>query len=83
LKILGHARVEDAREHPELVTQITDLKMQSAVERLVFIDVVSSDWNCPKYITPRYSAEEVEEYVGPLKSRIAELEAQLHTVKLS
>jgi uncharacterized protein len=81
LKILGHARVEDAREHLELVTQITDLKMQSAVERLVFIDVVSFDWNCPKYITPRYSAEEVEEYVGPLKRRIAELEAQLLAVK--
>ena len=81
LKILGHARVEDAREHPELVTQITDPKMQSVVERLVFIDVVSFDWNCPKYITPRYSAEEVEEYVGPLKSRIAELEARLHAAK--
>ena len=81
LKILGHARVEDARAYPELVTQLADPKMQSSVERLVFIDVVSFDWNCPKYITPRYSAEEVEEYVGPLKSRIAELEAQLHTVK--
>jgi predicted pyridoxine 5'-phosphate oxidase superfamily flavin-nucleotide-binding protein len=81
LKILGHARVEDAREHPELVTQITDPKMQQAVERLVFIDVVSFDWNCPKYITPRYSAEEVEEYVEPLKRRIAELEAQLYAVK--
>lgn len=81
LKILGHARVEDARTHPELIEQITDPKMRSAVERLVFIDVVSFDWNCPKYITPRYSAEEVEEHVGPLKSRIAELEAQLRMVK--
>jgi len=81
LKILGHARVEDARVHPELTTQITDPKMRSSVERLVFIDVVSFDWNCPKYITPRYSAEEVEEYVGPLRRRIAELEAQLDTVK--
>jgi len=81
LKVLGHARVEDARVHPELTTQITDPKMRSSVERLVFIDVVSFDWNCPKYITPRYSAEEVEEYVGPLKSRIAELEAQLHAIK--
>lgn len=81
LKILGHAHVEDARVHPELVAQLADLKMQSSVERLIFIDVVSFDWNCPKYITPRYSAEEVEEYVGPLKSRIAELEAQLLAVK--
>ena len=81
LKVLGHARVEDARVHPELTTQITDPKMRSSVERLVFIDVVSFDWNCQKYITPQYSAEEVEEYVGPLKSRIAELEARLHTVQ--
>jgi predicted pyridoxine 5'-phosphate oxidase superfamily flavin-nucleotide-binding protein len=81
LKILGHARVEDARAHPELVAQLADPKMRQSVERLVFIDVVSFDWNCPKYITPRYSAEEVEEYVGPLKRRIAELEAQLLAVK--
>ncbi|HJS66716.1 MAG TPA: pyridoxamine 5'-phosphate oxidase family protein [Nitrospiraceae bacterium] len=81
LKILGHARVVDARAHPELVAQLADPKMQSVVERLVFIDVVSFDWNCPKYITPRYSTEEVEEHVEPLKKRIAELEAQLHKVK--
>ena len=82
LKILGHARVEDARTHPELVAQIADPKMRLSVERLVFIDVVSFDWNCPKHITPRYSAEEVEELAGPLKRRIAELEAQLYTKKL-
>ena len=81
LKILGHARVEDARLHSELVAQVSDANMRSSVERLVFIDVVSFDWNCPKYITPRYSAEEVNELVGPLKTRIAELEAQLHKAK--
>jgi predicted pyridoxine 5'-phosphate oxidase superfamily flavin-nucleotide-binding protein len=81
LKILGHARVEDARAYPELVAQLADSKMQSVVERLVFIDVVSFDWNCPKYITPRYSVEEVDELVSPLKRRIAELEAQFYAVK--
>lgn len=81
LKILGHARVEDARTHPELVAQLTDPKMQSAVERLIFIDVVSFDWNCPKYITPRYSIEEVEELAGPLRTRIAELESELRAVR--
>ncbi len=77
LKILGHARVEDARVHSELVAQIADLKMRSSVERLVLIDVVSFDWNCPKYITPRYSIGEVEELAEPLRKRVAELEAQL------
>jgi predicted pyridoxine 5'-phosphate oxidase superfamily flavin-nucleotide-binding protein len=76
LKILGHARA-----YPELVAQLADPKMQSSVERLVFIDVVSFDWNCPKYITPRYSIEEVEELAGSLKARIAELETELHAVR--
>jgi uncharacterized protein len=81
LKILGHARIVDPRAHPELTAQVTDLKMRSSVERLVMIDVVSFDWNCPKYITPRYSSEEIEELVGPLRARIAELEATLYAVK--
>ncbi len=81
LKILGHARVEDARVAPQLLPEVTDPKMRSSVERLVFIDIVSFDWNCPKYITSRYSVEEVEELVGPLKRRIAELEATLRSAK--
>jgi predicted pyridoxine 5'-phosphate oxidase superfamily flavin-nucleotide-binding protein len=77
LKILGHARIEDARQHPELVAQLAEPEVQRIVERLFFIDVVSFDWNCPKYITPRYTAAEVEEAVAPLRQRIAELEAQI------
>ena len=77
LKILGHARVEDARQHPELVQQLSEPDVQRIVERLFFIEVVSFDWNCPKYITPRYTAEEIQELIAPLKARIAKLEAQL------
>jgi hypothetical protein len=81
LKILGHARVEDARSHPDLAAQLTKPGMRARVERIVCIDVVSFDWNCPKYITPRYSLEEVEELTGSLKARIAQLETELRTVK--
>jgi predicted pyridoxine 5'-phosphate oxidase superfamily flavin-nucleotide-binding protein len=77
LKILGHARVEDARAHPELVAQFAEPESRSLVERLFFIDVVSFDWNCAKYITPRYTAAEVEEALAPLKRRITELETEL------
>jgi len=77
LKILGHARIEDARTHPELVKQLAEPEARSNMERLFFIDVLSFDWNCPKYITPRYTATQVEEAVAPLRQRIAELEAQL------
>ena len=76
LKILGHARTEDARSHPELVAKFAAPDVQRIVERVFLIEVVSFDWNCPKYITPRYTAAEVEEAVTPLRQRIAELEAE-------
>ena len=79
LKILGHAKIEDARLHPDLAAQLSNPSMKARVERIVFIDVVSFDWNCPKYITPRYSLEEVEELAGSLRTRIAQLEAELRT----
>jgi predicted pyridoxine 5'-phosphate oxidase superfamily flavin-nucleotide-binding protein len=77
LKILGHGRVADAREHPELVSQFAEPEARGIAERVFLIDVVSFDWNCPKYITPRYTEEEVREAVAPLKARIAELEREL------
>ncbi len=77
LKLLGHARVLDAREHAGLVEQLAPEALRSKVERLFMIQIVSYDWNCPQYITPRFTAEEVEQSAAPLKARIAELEAEL------
>lgn len=81
MKILCHARVEDAHAHHELLEQVTDANMRARAERLVVIHVVSFDWNCAKQITPRYSVAEMEEFAGSLKTRFAELEAQLRPVK--
>jgi predicted pyridoxine 5'-phosphate oxidase superfamily flavin-nucleotide-binding protein len=77
LKLLGHARVLDARDHPELADQLAPEALRSKVERLFLIQVISYDWNCPQYIIPRFTAAQIEDYVAPLKARIAELEALL------
>jgi predicted pyridoxine 5'-phosphate oxidase superfamily flavin-nucleotide-binding protein len=79
LKILGHARVEPVS--PELVEKVTESDAHPPVERLFFIDVASFDWNCSQYITPRYTATDVEGAIGPLKTRIAELEAELDALR--
>ena len=71
-------RDRDAREHPDLVAKIAPPGGHAAkVERIFVIDVLSYDWNCPKFITPRFTAAEVQDAVAPLKARIAELESQL------
>ncbi len=79
LKLIGRARVLDAREHPELLDEFVSEDLYSKVERLFLIQVISYDWNCPQYITPRFTSAEIEKYVAPLKTRIAELEARLAT----
>ncbi|MGE3173458.1 MAG: pyridoxamine 5'-phosphate oxidase family protein [Planctomycetota bacterium] len=78
LKVLGRAEVLDARQHPELVAATAPPGGHpSPPERVVRIAVVGFDWNCPKFLTPRYTAGEVDLQTAPLRQRIAELEAEL------
>lgn len=82
LKLLGHARILDAREHAGLADELTPTpELRSVVERLFLIDVIAYDWNCPQYITPRYTEAEIAVAVAPLQKRIADLEAQLKVKK--
>jgi len=76
LKIIGHARVLMPDEARDLIASL-QVPTGAKIERVFVIDVVGFDWNCPKYITPRFTADEVEEAVMPLKQRIAELETLL------
>jgi predicted pyridoxine 5'-phosphate oxidase superfamily flavin-nucleotide-binding protein len=55
LKLLGHARaIEDAA----LADALAPAALRKRVERVMLIDVVAFDWNCPAYITPRFAADE-------------------------
>ena len=79
LKILGNARVIDARANQDLVAKLAPPDGYAAkVERIFVIDVLSYDWNCPKFIIPRYTKSDIESMVAPLHARIAELESQLN-----
>jgi len=68
-----------ATHHPnpsaELVRslKVDDVRNDGAIT----LEVVATNWNCPKYITPRFSEPEVREATRQLELRIVELEAQL------
>ena len=82
LKILGEAQVLDARDHPELVKRLEPEGGHGAPpERIFRIKVLSYDWNCPKFITPRYTEAQVREFVSPLQARVAELESELSRLR--
>ncbi len=73
LKVLGHARWD-----PEPTAEVlADLGITGRIEGLVTVEVTAFDWNCPKYITPRYTEDQVAAFTAHLTRRIAELEEQL------
>ncbi len=81
LKILGHARIIDAREQPALADSLADAAERRNVERLFLIDIVSYDWNCPQHITARYTAEQIKAAIKPLQDRVRELEAEVERLR--
>ncbi len=80
LKILARASVTPVADDPDLAAGLIapDGITPSHIFRL---QVEAVDWNCPKYITPRFSEDEIEALLGPklraMSARIAELEAEL------
>jgi predicted pyridoxine 5'-phosphate oxidase superfamily flavin-nucleotide-binding protein len=78
LKLLGHIEVLPAKEHVALAAEVAPAGIAPRlVERIFRIRVTAHDWNCPKYITPRFTADEIELAAAPLKQRLASLEAAL------
>jgi hypothetical protein len=62
LKILGHMRVEDASNvKPEALAALALPEYKARIERVVFIEVIAFDWNCPQHITRRYTEPEFAE----------------------
>jgi predicted pyridoxine 5'-phosphate oxidase superfamily flavin-nucleotide-binding protein len=80
LKIDGEAEVMPLDAEPARIggdwLRPQDFEAGS-VERLFRIRVEAFDWNCPQFITPRFTAAEVEERERPLREHIAVLEHQL------
>jgi predicted pyridoxine 5'-phosphate oxidase superfamily flavin-nucleotide-binding protein len=76
LKIDGEAEVVPPADDPQLAEQLGP-QAAGEVERLFRIRVEAFDWNCPQFITPRFTAAELEARLRPLQQRIAELEDEL------
>lgn len=77
LKIWARARLVDAADDPDLAERLSVPGYKAKVERAVLLSVEAVDWNCPQHITPRFTRDEVEAAIAPLRARLADLEAAL------
>ena len=58
LKIMATAEIHDAAGRPDLFEKLADPDSKGKVERLFVFHLVAFDWNCPQYITPRFTQAE-------------------------
>lgn len=84
LKIYAHAKIVDLNENEELYNLLKPTDYKFKPERMMIFEIQAYDWNCPQHITPRYTAEEIEEallpqreYIKNLENKIKELESKL------
>lgn len=59
LKILGHARIVRP-DSPEILGALEIPGDPSPIKRGFLIELAALEWNCPKYITPRYTVAEIK-----------------------
>lgn len=71
LKILGRAHVIDEDSNPELLARLDNPRYRARVERGIVIRIEGFDWNCPKYITPRYTEDAVAQRIREATSALA------------
>ena len=64
LKIAGHAQFLRLSEAPGIVAKLALPGTENEAQGVMVIDVTAFDWNCPKYITPRWTADEIEIIAG-------------------
>jgi len=76
LKLLGRVKIVGLDE-AETLTRLALPDYPARVERGFVIRVEAFDWNCPQHITPRFTTAEITPVIQQLKTRIAELEAEL------
>ena len=82
LKILGRVEVhEHDKEAPALIESFRPTNKSDIIERVILIHVEAFDWNCPQHITPRYTVEELEDVLAPVRERLAKLEAENATLR--
>ena len=77
LKILGKANIVEPDEDPALLASLINPEDKAVAERIYVIDVIGFDWNCPQYITPRFTEAEIAAAVGPLTAELEQLRSEV------
>ncbi|MFI1742950.1 pyridoxamine 5'-phosphate oxidase family protein [Thalassobellus sediminis] len=81
LKIFAKSEIIVLKDNPELKESLNLEDYNFKPERMMIFHIEAYDWNCPQHIIQRYTMNDVEEAIIPLKTHIINLEAQIEELK--
>ena len=76
LKILARMSVHDLKAEADLADRVATPGYRGLAERGFTLRLHAFDWNCPQHIAPRFTADEIEAAIAPLRARLRDLEAE-------
>jgi uncharacterized protein len=81
LKIYARASVIELTDDPDLYRLLDLDEYKFRPERMMLFDIEAYDWNCPQYITPRYTLEDIEAAFASQRDEITKLEAEIERLQ--
>lgn len=79
LKVWGRARIVHESDEPDLIARLEVPSYRARIERGYVIAVEAFDFNCPQHITPRFTEEEIGEWIAPLQQEIEALRQKIQS----
>ena len=74
LKILARMSEHDLKVEADLAARLATPGYRGLPERGFILRLHAFDWNCPQHITPRFTADEIDAAIAPLRDRLRDLE---------
>ena len=81
LKIYAYVERLALDADQELTELVSDTTYKGRAERIFRLRLEAFDWNCPQHIIPRYTEQQVEQAVAPLREQLQRLETENATLR--
>lgn len=81
LKIYAKANILELKDDPELYKLLDLDEYKFRPERMMVFDIEAYDWNCPQHITPRYTLEDIDEFLKVQQDHIKQLKEEVKSLQ--
>jgi predicted pyridoxine 5'-phosphate oxidase superfamily flavin-nucleotide-binding protein len=81
MKIYARIGIVALEDDPALAERLVVEGYKAKPERIFLLHLEAFDWNCAQHITPRFTEQEIDQALQPIKRRLEALEAENATLR--